>query len=113
MQLSDFDKGCLAALHYNNVSYKENVMNKVYNMGECEPLTPKELANAANTICCKPIFSPFDFSEDNPKSRISGSGHCYCGGNGEFELLPLYDAAVKEGHKRYMVCRKCGGTSHL
>lgn len=46
-------------------------------------------------------------------SRIEGE-HCNCGaGRGEFELLPKNHEAVVEGGKDYMVCRKCGYTSHL
>lgn len=86
-------------------------MNKVYLPGKKVPATPEELAKAANAITVANPFSPSDFTGEN--SRIAGAGHCYCGGNGEFELLPLYDEAVKSGGKRYMVCRICGGVSHL
>lgn len=45
--------------------------------------------------------------------RIAGE-HCYCPNEtGEFVLLPEDDVAVIEGGKRYMVCRKCEGYSHL
>lgn len=86
-------------------------MNKVYYKNGKVPLTPKELATAANVVCQKPIFTPEMF--EGEKSRISGNGHCYCNGNGEFDLLPASDPVVKESGKRYMVCRKCGGFSHL
>ena len=38
---------------------------------------------------------------------------CYCGDEGEFDLLPPDDEAVLSGGKRYMQCRKCGLWSHL
>lgn len=44
--------------------------------------------------------------------RIEGD-LCYCDGDGVFDLLPLTDEAVIEGGKRYMICRKCGLSSHL
>lgn len=45
--------------------------------------------------------------------RIEGS-HCNCLPNtGDFTLLPADDELVLEGGKRYMVCRNCGGYSHL
>ena len=86
-------------------------MNIVFKKGSNTPLKPGELAREANAITRNKPFTPDMFM--GPKSRIAGSGHCACGGNGEFELLPLYAAEVKEGHKRYMFCRKCGGFSHL
>lgn len=88
-------------------------MNKVYRKGSDKPLTPRQLANEANKICRSKVFKASDFDENNPYSRISGDGHCYCEGNGEFVLLDSENEAVKEGGKRYMVCRKCGGWSHL
>ena len=47
------------------------------------------------------------------KERIQGKGHCDCCGDGEFVLLPVTHPDVVEGQKRYMICRKCGGWSHL
>ena len=47
------------------------------------------------------------------EERIKGR-HCNCEPNrGVFDLLPKDDPAVIEGGKRYMVCRNCGGWSHL
>lgn len=86
-------------------------MNKVYKKGGKTPLTSQELAVAANAITRSKPFTASMFEGET--SRISGSGHCACNGNGEFELLPLYDSAVQEGQKRYMICRNCGCVSHL
>ena len=53
--------------------------------------------------------------------RLSGC-HCDCGyeydlpgrpTKGEFQLLPPSSKEVQDGQKVYMVCRKCGGYSHL
>lgn len=44
--------------------------------------------------------------------RIEGN-HCQCDGNGEFVLLSKKHPVVVEGGKDYMVCRVCGGYSHL
>ena len=74
-------------------------------------LSPKQLADAANAITKNKPFKPSDF--DGPDSRIQGTGHCNCNGNGEFVLLPIAHKDVQEGGKRYMQCRKCGGWSHL
>lgn len=86
-------------------------MNKVYKPNQTVPLTAAQLAAEANAITLNKPFTPEMF--EGPKSRIQGAGHCDCGGNGEFDLLPVYHADVREGQKRYMVCRKCGGYSHL
>ena len=86
-------------------------MNQVFMRGSHTPLTPEQLANAANAITERNPFFPVDFQ--GPSSRIQGTGHCACGGNGEFELLPPSHPDVKEGQKRYMICRKCGCYSHL
>lgn len=87
-------------------------MNRVFKEGEyTTPLTPKELCIAANIITSNYPFKESDFMGEN--SRIQGSGHCDCGGNGDFELLAANDPDVIEGGKRYMHCRKCGGWSHL
>lgn len=86
-------------------------MNYVFVRGGLVPLTPQQLADEANAITIRKPFAASDFEGAN--SRIQGDGHCYCGGNGEFELLPVGNSAVKEGQKRYMQCRKCGGWSHL
>ena len=89
-------------------------MNKVYRDEKSKnPMTAQELADAANAICSIPVFEEWDFSPMNQRSRIAGTGHCGCFGNGEFVLLPLDHPAVQEGEKRYMQCRKCGGYSHL
>lgn len=86
-------------------------MNVVYDANGKVPLTPAELAVQANAITRNKPFKPSDFAGAN--SRIQGAGHCDCGGNGEFELLPVYHSDVREGQKRYMFCRKCGCWSHL
>lgn len=86
-------------------------MNKVYYKNRRIPLSPEELAKEANALSKRNLFKPSDFIGEN--SRIAGEGHCSCGGNGEFELLPEDDPDVVSGGKRYMVCRKCGGWSHL
>jgi hypothetical protein len=79
------------------------VINKVYYKGSDKPLTPKQLARAAGYW-----LTEYDLLE-----RISGNGHCDCKNGGEFELLPTKNYPVKEGNKRYMKCRICGGHSHL
>ncbi len=87
-------------------------MNQVFYASGKMPLTPEQLAKEANALYKnKTVFYPSDFR--GPDSRIAGNGHCYCGGNGEFELLPLMHPDVIEGKKRYMICRKCGAVSHL
>lgn len=86
-------------------------MNKVYYQDGNTPLTPEELAHEANAITRRPCFAIYDFIGD--ESRISGSGHCDCDGEGEFELLDADDPMVIEGKKRYMRCRICGCYSHL
>lgn len=86
-------------------------MNKVFQNGR--ELTPAEIAQAANAITRNKPFMAYDFDERNPQCRVSGPGHCQCGGNGEFELLPASHSDVQEGKKRYMRCRKCGCYSHL
>ena len=86
-------------------------MNRIYNKGGKIPLTSQEIAAAANAITKTKPFTASMF--EGEVSRISGSGHCACNGSGEFELLLLYDSAVQEGQKRYMVCRNCGCVSHL
>lgn len=86
-------------------------MNKVYKDKSKTPLTPAELATAANAITKRKPFTSFDF--DGPDSRIQGAGHCDCEGEGEFELLPVNHPDVVDGKKRYMICRKCGCYSHL
>lgn len=88
-------------------------MNIIFLMGSNMPLSPQQIADQANAlypVAAKP-FTAIDFSGDN--SRISGPGHCDCGGDGEFELLPMSNPDVREGQKRYMICRKCGAYSHL
>lgn len=86
-------------------------MNKVFYKGGHIPLTPAQLAKEANAIYSRPVFCPEDF--EGTDSRIAGIGHCDCNNDAEFELLPINDISVIEGQKRYMVCRKCGGISHL
>lgn len=85
--------------------------NLVYEKDSNIPMTPQELADAANAITTSHPFTAADFA--GPKSRIAGAGHCDCGGNGKFELLPINHPDVQEGGKRYMICRICGGVSHL
>lgn len=86
-------------------------MNQVFDVNGKVPLTSQEIADAANALSHNKPFTKEMF--EGPSSRIQGTGHCSCSGNGEFELLSLYDSAVQEGQKRYMQCRKCGGWSHL
>ena len=89
-------------------------MNKVFkDKNTAIPMTPKELADAANKICKGNPFRAWDFAPANINSRIGGNGHCDCCGNGEFVILPENDPDVQSGMKRYMQCRKCGGWSHL
>lgn len=86
-------------------------MNKVYaHPFNRNPMTSEALAAAANIITHNKPFTASDFEGED--SRISGN-HCYCDGEGEFLLLPVHDATVVEGEKRYMKCLKCGGYSHL
>ena len=87
-------------------------MNRVFDKNGVE-LTPAQMANEANAISKNKPFKPWDFDVRNPTCRISGTGHCACGGDGEFVLLPANDPDVIQGGKRYMQCRKCGGWSHL
>lgn len=101
---------------------------KVFKNGK--ELNAKEMAQHANAVhkiaggkgdpFTEQMFVPHDGDKQNPY-RLSGY-HCDCGyddtiegkpSNGEFELLPLHDASVREGGKAYMQCRKCGGFSHL
>lgn len=86
-------------------------MNKVYFPGGKTPITPVQMADAANAITRRNCFTPADFEGEN--SRIAGAGHCDCEGNGEFELLPKEHPIVADGKKRYMFCRACGCYSHL
>ena len=87
-------------------------MNTIVLMGSNTPLSPQQIAGQANAIY--PNSKPFTAEDFTGNScRIAGAGHCDCGGNGEFELLPISHPDVKEGQKRYMVCRKCGAYSHL
>lgn len=52
-------------------------------------------------------------TEEEMAERLVGD-HCACGtNNGEFTLLPLDSVEVRDGGKRYMICRKCGCYSHL
>ncbi len=89
-------------------------MNQVFlTRTDKRPMLPRELAKAANALLPKPVLTQWDFSSLNPDNRLGGDGHCNCGGNGEFVLLPLSDPDVQEGKKRYMQCRKCGCWSHL
>lgn len=89
-------------------------MNKVYyNELMHNPMSAKELAEAANRILPKPVLTEWDFDSANPKNRLNGKGHCACAGDGEFVLLPENDPDVQSGGKRYMYCRKCGCWSHL
>lgn len=74
-------------------------------------LSPSKLAEEANAVTKNRPFTSEDFCGKN--SRIAGAGHCNCGGDGEFELLPLEEEAVQSGCKRYMQCTKCGCWSHL
>ena len=86
-------------------------MNKVFIKNTNVEMTPEMLAAAANAISGAKPFTKEMF--EGPDSRIQGAGHGYCNNDCEFELLPIYDEAVREGQKRYMVCRKCGAVSHL
>lgn len=96
----------------SKLSKKGNIhMNQVFKQGSTIPLTPQQLADEANIITGRRPFSASDFTGSN--SRIQGAGHCNCDGNGEFELLSIWDPDVQASGKRYMQCRKCGGWSHL
>jgi len=86
-------------------------MNCVYRRDENIPLTAVELAYEANRITRSKPFTPNDFIGSN--SRIQGTGHCDCCGNGRFELYSVLHPFVCEGKKRYMKCKICGGISHL
>ena len=80
------------------------VINTVFYYGTNIPLKPKQLAEEAGV----------NFKESDYPARISGSGHCRCKNGGEFDLLPKDDPdVIASGGKRYMVCRKCGSSSHL
>lgn len=86
-------------------------MNQVFYPHTNTPLAPEQLAMEANALYKRPHFTAYDFKGSD--SRIADAGHCYCNGDGEFELLPITHPYVVEGLKRYMVCRKCGALSHL
>jgi hypothetical protein len=86
---------------------------------QTDPLSPQQLADWANTVHLLAKGKGLPFTADMfPNERLRGH-HCNCGvteeglTKGEFELLPLYSAEVKEGGKAYMQCGKCGGWSHL
>ena len=89
-------------------------------------LNAEETANWANTVHqLSAKGSPFEAShfEESDDRNFRLRGHmCDCGvnenivgnpTNGEFDLLPLHSADVREGMKAYMKCRKCGAYSHL
>ena len=83
-----------------------------------ETLNLRDLASWANTVHKMSGGKNDVFTEDMMPDRLKGY-HCDCGTNeqgyskGSFDLLPLYDEAVKSGGKAYMTCRVCGGVSHL
>lgn len=87
--------------------------NKVYENDRAyrakREMTQKELTQAAHVFL--PAKSKYR-DEPYDLSRLNGD-HCDCCGNGEFVLLPLSHEAVQSGMKRYMICQKCGGISHL
>ena len=101
---------------------------KVFKNGK--ELTASEIAVHANAVhqiaggngkpFTEEMFVAHNGDKQNPY-RLAGN-HCDCGCDenaigkpsmGEFELLPLYDASVREGGKAYMKCKKCGCYSHL
>ena len=88
------------------------------------PLKPDQIADWANKVHRlvgggKDVFTARDFSQILACHSRLGGCHCSCGvnekgfSNGQFDLLPLDDEAVISGGKAYMVCRVCGGISHL
>ena len=72
------------------------------------------LAREANALYGrKHPFTCFDFGGfGSERNRIAGN-HCFCNGDGDFRLLPVDSPEVKDGGKRYMICEKYGGWSHL
>ena len=68
------------------------------------PLSPSDLTIIWNDF--------YNVKSDYDLSRINGN-LCDCNGNGQFILLPSTHEAVLEGGKLYMVCRRCGDSSHL
>jgi hypothetical protein len=80
----------------------ESIVNEVYYPDGNTQLTPFQLAQEAGSQ-----FRASDYPE-----RITGK-MCDCVNGGKFELLPKNHPDVIEGGKRYMICRVCGGYSHL
>ena len=81
-------------------------------------MTNKELADWANVVHRIAGGRGNPFTENDFPFRLRG-WMCDCPvdtdgiSTGEFDLLPLYSSAVREGGKAYMACRKCGCHSHL
>ena len=81
--------------------YEVHFMNFVYKPGSLCPLSPHEIAEAANKATIFDIYTPADFS--GPTSRVSEL-KCRCNGFGEFEL-----SNPQENEFRLFVkCRICG-----
>ena len=76
-------------------------MNFVYEMGKLTPLTPSQLADAANLVNPFGAYTEMDFmgSDDRTQNIM-----CQCKGSAEFELLPPKDGE----YRRYVRCRICG-----
>lgn len=85
---------------------EENELNFVYEKDKLTPLTPKQLAKAANLVNPFGAYSEADFDGANDRvQRIE----CFCRGNGEFELLPPEPNDLR----RTVKCRLCGAVRLL
>jgi hypothetical protein len=79
------------------------MLNKIYKTNGKRPLSHMKLDI---------LWEKQGYNEGYDISRIQGQ-MCDCKNGGHFELLPSNHPAVIEGGKLYMVCRKCGCSSHL
>ena len=86
-------------------------MNTIRSSKNGITLNINEIKNAFNEVYSNPTFKT-NFTDEEMHDRIIGN-HCDCNGNGDFVLLDANDQACQEGGKRYMICQKCGGSSHL
>lgn len=77
-----------------------------------------ELADWANAVHTMSGAKGKPFTASCMDDRLKGH-HCSCGvtadgyTRGTFTLYPLSSSDVRDGCKAYMVCKRCGCTSHL
>lgn len=90
----------------------------VYGAFERFHMSEWEMAQWANKVHQMAGGKGEPFTASEMPKRLMGH-HCSCGVNnagysrGVFKLLSMYSDEVKIGCKPYMVCKKCGGMSHL